>query len=464
MDSIGGAGRNREQDDLEALLQASKQDSIPERTNRYLFSSVGPLASIELFTANRALIVTGFSSIALFVGLFFIYSATLRHPAVVLLLGLILLSTTAVFTELSMLGAQAALLGIGLLFLARLLQLTVVLRPRTRPPVPSVARAVSESKSVAALSEAGSSKLPTHRGADAVPVARGPNPSHETPQTNSDYRIGDRLCRPVCCSARREPTGDNCSWIVKDSSSLCAHCGYSGSRWRSPGDSTKRVRANDSGTCRRRRGTRDLFARTDFSGRLLCPIRRWSLLEWASRIIRRGRYIRLDNSDGGAPGITRLPGALVGTTTSQQRPIEGGSNAAGAYVLQVAEEGTLRFSWSLGSTGLGTSQHLFRFVLPRSTISQLVLQLPADLEPRTVSGLASPVDAEFAKALVGSVLPADLTADEGSRLWLARTRRHPRVRARSRQNECHGRVGSAASVIEISIDGRRLRAQGAPRS
>ncbi len=108
----------RETDTLPALDAAVR---APLATNRYLFSTVGEIQPLGLYTVSRARLVLSASLPLLAVGLMLIYFPAMRHPAVFLVLGFAVAVTGLIAPQLAILLAQASLLGLALVALSALL-------------------------------------------------------------------------------------------------------------------------------------------------------------------------------------------------------------------------------------------------------------------------------------------------------------------------------------------------------
>jgi len=106
---------------LEAWSGARRTVPMPEAANRYLFSSLAPVARCELRTASRWVIVLGASSAVLAVGLLLIYVPACRHPALLLVGAIALLGTVVLYPGPALLASQAASLGLVLALLGGLL-------------------------------------------------------------------------------------------------------------------------------------------------------------------------------------------------------------------------------------------------------------------------------------------------------------------------------------------------------
>jgi hypothetical protein len=110
-----------EQRELEAWSGGPQQTAVPSTTSRYLFSALGPVATAELRTASRPIIVLLASGIALIGALLLIYVPALRHPAVLLPLAAALAAISMIKPDVALLAAEAAALGVALSVIAAML-------------------------------------------------------------------------------------------------------------------------------------------------------------------------------------------------------------------------------------------------------------------------------------------------------------------------------------------------------
>ncbi len=106
--------------------------------NCYLFSTLGPLESCEIATVGRTTIVFAASGIVLLAGLAFIYLRAARHPIVRLAAVVLLAGGAAKYPELTLLAAQASVIGLVLVLVALALRRWLVIdRPLTTPDIAS---------------------------------------------------------------------------------------------------------------------------------------------------------------------------------------------------------------------------------------------------------------------------------------------------------------------------------------
>ena len=130
-----------QQTDLEDWIGATRQDPLPQATNRYLFSITGNPASFAARTAARWQIVFTASAIVLVVGLLLLQIPAIRKPWVLFAAGVILLALSAWLPDAAVLFSQAAALGMVLLVMAVVMQRLIA--KRRMPTVPPVARTES---------------------------------------------------------------------------------------------------------------------------------------------------------------------------------------------------------------------------------------------------------------------------------------------------------------------------------
>jgi hypothetical protein len=110
---------------LEYWTGATQQPAVPEGLNTYLFSSFDHMEPLQVRTCRRHALVYAASALALALGLGLLYWPALRHPAVLLLLAVGLLSASWLFADIALLITQASLLGVLLALLSALVWLTL---------------------------------------------------------------------------------------------------------------------------------------------------------------------------------------------------------------------------------------------------------------------------------------------------------------------------------------------------
>lgn len=116
-------GLLREQADLEQWIGASSQELIPATANQYVFTAFGLPERLEVTTASRSMLVLVLSGVVLAVGGMLMYVPVLRHPAGLLGLGVVVVALGTAFPEPAILLAQAAVAGLALAFLGRIIHM-----------------------------------------------------------------------------------------------------------------------------------------------------------------------------------------------------------------------------------------------------------------------------------------------------------------------------------------------------
>jgi hypothetical protein len=128
----------------------SSETGFAAGSNRYLFSTVGRLQPLDVYTLGRARIVLLASLPLLLCGLMLIYLPATRHPAVLLLGGVVLASASLIAPHATLLLAQASVVGLLLVclaaILARLVPARVVPVPASQPgsSLVAVERSITE--------------------------------------------------------------------------------------------------------------------------------------------------------------------------------------------------------------------------------------------------------------------------------------------------------------------------------
>lgn len=107
--------------ELEIWAGASHQPALPAAVHRYLFSSTGTFQPCTFVTVKRPILVLIASGLVLVVGLLLLYVPRLRHPASLLVGGVAVISTGLIYPDVSVMAAQAATFGLGLLVISRLI-------------------------------------------------------------------------------------------------------------------------------------------------------------------------------------------------------------------------------------------------------------------------------------------------------------------------------------------------------
>jgi hypothetical protein len=130
---------------------AARQHLASRSTNRYLFSTVGALEPLQLYTMSRARLVLWGSLPLLLCGLLLIYFPSARHPGLLFALAVMVAAASLVDPDLALLVAQASTLGLVLAIAA-----VVLARTSAQPPLPTTVPVRGSSK---ALVERGGTEI-----------------------------------------------------------------------------------------------------------------------------------------------------------------------------------------------------------------------------------------------------------------------------------------------------------------
>ncbi len=111
-----------EQPRLEAWTDATAGPEVPEQTNRYVLTALGPIDELNVYLINRLTLIVLTAGGVLAAGLLLLYFKSLRHPALLFVAGLVLVAGALAFPEMAVLLAQVAALGAVLVLLAAILE------------------------------------------------------------------------------------------------------------------------------------------------------------------------------------------------------------------------------------------------------------------------------------------------------------------------------------------------------
>jgi hypothetical protein len=135
--SFWGRQPQMSQADLESWTDSSQQPAPAKSQSQYLYTGLLPLASIEVVTAPRWLIVLGSSAAVLTVSLLLLYLRAAQRKWILAVLACILAAGAIAFPTLALLLAQASTLGLALALLSALLRRLAAgaMRPQVAPIV-----------------------------------------------------------------------------------------------------------------------------------------------------------------------------------------------------------------------------------------------------------------------------------------------------------------------------------------
>jgi hypothetical protein len=114
LEVFSGRAASKSQADLESWVGATNQLSPTQSQNAYLYSGLAPVASIEMLTAPRWLIVLVSSAVVLAAVTVWLYVPVARRAWIALALAAIVAGLAIAYPDPAVLVGQAALLGIGL--------------------------------------------------------------------------------------------------------------------------------------------------------------------------------------------------------------------------------------------------------------------------------------------------------------------------------------------------------------
>jgi hypothetical protein len=137
---------SREQAELEKWIGAESDGPLPASTNQYLFSLAGSPQKVVVWTAARGHLVFWISLAVLVFGLLLIYFRAFRHPLALFTAGVVVAGLAAWQTESALLFVQAALLGLGLVLLAVVIEFTQSGRRGSPQIVRSAGSSIVESR------------------------------------------------------------------------------------------------------------------------------------------------------------------------------------------------------------------------------------------------------------------------------------------------------------------------------
>ena len=177
-----------EQSQLEDWIGASRQEAVPTATHRYLFSVTGEMPSLEATSWDRRGLILIASGFVLAVGLLFLYWPVLRHPLVIVAMGVVLATLALIQPPLAILIAQTAALGTALLLVACGLEWLYTRRRVERPAPPTAGSTAPHPMLEAVLVENPSDEL---RTTETVPLVTHGSSRRHTTSTGSSVRTGD---------------------------------------------------------------------------------------------------------------------------------------------------------------------------------------------------------------------------------------------------------------------------------
>lgn len=161
----------QDQSFFEQWLGATEQQPLAQSANRYVVSSYGPVESFRCWTASRLLLWLPIGLMAIACALAVSLWRTLRHPAALVILAVLLSMLAAAWPDLAILVGQTGLLALLIVLLYALTQAAIESRVRRR--------SVFTTRPTSAMLEAGdqhSLRSPSHASSQVMPTTRTQSP------------------------------------------------------------------------------------------------------------------------------------------------------------------------------------------------------------------------------------------------------------------------------------------------
>jgi hypothetical protein len=133
--------------DVRALADGLAVESAPSRTNQYVYSALGPIHHVRVYSVSRAFVLLVASGAVLAAGLILIYLPRFRRPGALLVVAVSLAALAIWSPAAAVVGAQCSILGLLLLVAAVGLQKTVLLRRGQRGVLHGAADLSGEARS-----------------------------------------------------------------------------------------------------------------------------------------------------------------------------------------------------------------------------------------------------------------------------------------------------------------------------
>jgi len=154
---------------LEAWIDASRQDPLPRSANVYLFGTLGRLPTLEILTTQRLPLLSFASGGALLMGLLLLHVRWLRSPVVLLVAAVLLGAAALAEPDLAVLTGQWSLVGLAV-------AVAIAVWGSLRP-VHSPWRGVSISPAVSSIHESPSTRTPSPRPQREPPTSTATAPA-----------------------------------------------------------------------------------------------------------------------------------------------------------------------------------------------------------------------------------------------------------------------------------------------
>ena len=103
-----------DQRQLEAWVGASRQDELPQNSNRYVFSALSRNPEFRFVGLHRRVLLLAASGIFLTVGLMVIHIPAIRRPEALLFVALLLVGSTLLYPDAAYVISRSCLVGVGI--------------------------------------------------------------------------------------------------------------------------------------------------------------------------------------------------------------------------------------------------------------------------------------------------------------------------------------------------------------
>ena len=120
-----------EQEDLENWTGTTAGPPVPEQTNRYVLTAVGPLSALDVRMASRTVLVAVTAGSVLLIGLAILTFPIVRRPALLFIGAVLLMAVAILYPDLAVVLAKLATVGACLVLLAVILERYLHARRRT---------------------------------------------------------------------------------------------------------------------------------------------------------------------------------------------------------------------------------------------------------------------------------------------------------------------------------------------
>ena len=126
-----------DQRQLETWIGATRQDELPQGSNRYVFSALGRSPVLSFAALHRRILILAASGAVLVLGLLLIHVPAIRRPEALLFVALLLVGSTVLYPDAAYVFSRSCLIGVGIV--AGVAVWNWLLRGRVATEIPSSA-------------------------------------------------------------------------------------------------------------------------------------------------------------------------------------------------------------------------------------------------------------------------------------------------------------------------------------